>query len=67
VSEYPGPPVATPPQEFRPELVEMVDPPRQLPALDTAALAADERRARRFTLLIGAIAAAALVILAIAY
>ncbi|WP_051366475.1 hypothetical protein [Hamadaea tsunoensis] len=66
MSEYPGPPIAVPPQDFHPELVEVVDPPRRLPEQDAAALDADERRARRFTLLVGAIAVAALLIVTLA-
>jgi len=63
VSEYPGPPIAPHDPEYQPEIIESSPPPRTLPAQDRAALDAQDAAARRFTLLIGAVAAATLAVL----
>ncbi|NUT33159.1 MAG: hypothetical protein HOV79_08805 [Hamadaea sp.] len=66
MSEYAGPPTTTPPEPgWHPDLIETPPPPRRLPAQDHAAIDADERAARRFTLMIGTVAAVTLGVLAL--
>lgn len=68
MSEYPGPPTTTPPEPgWHPELVETPAPPRRLPPQDHAAMDAEEGAARRFTLMIGTVAAVTLAVLALAF
>ena len=63
---YSGPPPTTPPPPgWRPQVIVLPDPPRQLPPVDHAALDAEERQARRFTWRLGAVALAVAVVVVI--
>jgi hypothetical protein len=64
VAQYPGPPIPSAPDpSWRPGLAESVDPPRELPAQDHAAMDTAERAAYRFTLLVGLIAGVTLALI----
>ncbi|HEY8473103.1 MAG TPA: hypothetical protein VIL37_10785 [Natronosporangium sp.] len=65
MSSYTGPPPTTPPpRDWRPPVTYQPLPPRKLPPQDHAALDAEERDARRFTLGLGAAAAVIAVVVA---
>ena len=64
MAQYPGPPISPPPDPaWHPDVVEPLDPPRELPAQDHAAMDAAERSAYRFTLLVGLIAVVTLALI----
>jgi len=66
VAQYPGPPISSAPDPaWRPDVVEAFDPPRALPTQDLPAMAAAERAATRFTLLVGLIAGVTLALIVI--
>jgi hypothetical protein len=66
VAQYPGPPISSAPDPvWHAEVIDPVDPPRALPDQDHAGMAAADRSAKRFTLLVGLIAGVTLALIAI--
>jgi hypothetical protein len=66
VTQYPGPPISSAPDPaWHADVVELVDPPRVLPAQDHTAMDAAERSATRFTVIVGVIAGVTLALIAI--